>query len=216
MWDCYNPSNMYNISAFGWAAYKLGKIDQAIEIFSTLYNDRTQAQSSVLWNLGIFYLVKGELILAESYLEQGTEAATNIRQLDDVVHFDFPELEKIVSDKPYGPQVDEVLARIKEKIDLRKEQLSQNGSVEEDIRQVISQSPTTKPEAIGSPAWMAVQAGLARLYVESKRYTEEAEIYQHLQTYSEKFPEVQRGLKMIAACVADDKEKVPEDTSPRL
>lgn len=117
----------------------------------------------------------------------------------DACALDFTELEQIVSDKPYSLGVGEVLARTKEKINLRKGQLCQDCSIEEDLRQVVSQSPATEPEAIGSPAWIAVQAGLARLYVESKRYSDAAAIYQRLLACAEQFPEAQRGLKMINA-----------------
>ncbi len=211
IWDNYNPADMNNISAFGWAAYKLGNIERAIEISSTLQDSFAQSQCSVLWNLGIFHLAKGDLTTAESYLRRGTEAAPNIRQLDDVISFDFSELEQNVRDKPYGPQACALLKQIKAQIGLRREQItSRSLSVEEELKQVISRLQLTipGPEMVENQAWIAAQAGLARFYVESERYNDAEAIYRRLLTCTEQFPEVQRGLETVSAHLKESQPPV--------
>src|SRR2546421_7079405 len=75
---------------------------------------------------------------------------------------DFPELEKNVRDKSYGPQACALLEQIKAQIGLRREQITSHSiSVEEELKQVISrlQSTAMGPEMVENQAWIAVQAG---------------------------------------------------------
>lgn len=201
--DHYNESDMNNRSAFGWAAFKLGKIERAIEIFLPLQGDQTQEQCSVLWNLGMFYLTKGDLASAESYLERGTEAASNRRQLDDVLLFDFEELERTSSHWSHGSQAREVMERVRKQIKLRKNQLTHTDAfkadaLKEELQQVISQFNASVLEPEENLAWIGAQAGLARFYVENKNWSEAATIYRRLQSYTEQFPEAQRGLEKVS------------------
>jgi len=198
IWDHRNPTDMNNQSTFGWAAYKLGMIDEAIEIFSKLRDDPAQERSSVYWSLGLFYLTKGDLDSGERNLARGTELAINKRQLNDIISIDFREIEKASSSWPHDAQVREVLGRMRKKISIREDQLSREDTVEEEIKRVIGDLQFLSQRETENWAWIGAHAGLARFYLENKRWSEAAAVYQLLQQYPEQFPEARNGLEVIS------------------
>ncbi len=191
-WNHYNESDSNNWGEYGWAAYNLGKIDEAIEIFNKMRNDPIGV-GNIYWNLGLCYLTQGDLPLGEENLERGIAREGNVRQLDGLLNQDLYIIEKSSANWPHGAQVGEVLARIKEKLKIRRNQVKQRASVEGELEEIIERYPPEEGKINWS--WIGAHAGLARFYREENRWGEAAETYLLLQREGKRFPEALNGLE---------------------
>ncbi len=204
IWSYYDPLDRDNQSAFGSAAYSLGDIDKAIEIFSRLCDDPTQDFFSNYCGLGECYLAKGDLAAGEENLDKAIAKAINVRQLDDLLNINFADIQKLSIDWPHGAQVREILEQLEEKIKTRRTELEQRPrSPEEELQQIVTKHE--RDGETGSWAWIGANAGLARLYAEEGQWVEAANLYKQLLAlesllYNDMppFPEARRGLELCA------------------
>lgn len=188
VWEHNDPSNHINQIYYGWAAYRLGEIDAALEILQAIppmsIGDTGDLQSCI----GQCYLSQGKFELAEELLGRSVELSTNRRQLDDILK-DLQELLQffplqLTDGRPY-----EIIECIKEKIDRRKTELEHLPSAEDELRAILAQSELT--EKTNGWSWIAAQAGLARLLSEKNEWIEVAKIYLLLrEKEGERFPDI--------------------------
>ncbi len=197
-----NPSKKAYQYAFGWAAYKLGEFDEALDIFSRILDDPAENISSVYSNLGLCYLARDELTPGEESLDKGIQSATNIRQLDDLLDFDLSDIEKSSVNWSHGARVREVLNRTREKIEVRRVELERLRSAEEELSQFIATLENARKT--DGWAWIGAHAGLARLKTEAGQWKRAADEYQaiwqdHSEQRSRRFPESRVGLMKTLA-----------------
>lgn len=218
IWNHFNESDSYNQAEYGWAAYNLGKIDEAIKIFNKKRNDPIGV-GNTYWDLGLCYLTRGDLLLGEENLERGIARLRNVRELDGLLNQDIYIIEKSSANWLHGAQIREVLARIKEKMKARRNKVMRRTSVEEELKEVIKRY--SRKEGKINWYWIGVQAGLARFYREKKRWSEAAEVYLLLQREGKRFPEAHYGLEksfdeLQAETDARVKEGKPRETLEQL
>ena len=201
IWSDYQESDLGNRGSFGWAAYHLDKLDEAITIYRSLLDEPIDI-GDTYWSLGLCYLARGDVVLGEDYLDKGVARAKNGRQLDDMVTFDLHNLELSSIHRPYYAQIQETLVPIKQRIASRRREIEQwriaedaPEAVEEELKQVISEQPLKDGEI--DWAWIGAQGGLARLYVQQERWSESGTTYQLLQKEGQHFPEALDGLTHI-------------------
>ncbi len=199
-----------NQFTFGWAAYHLALLlgqpsllDEAISIFSRLSKDPMQRVSG---DLGVCYLTRGkpgDVTTGEKCLEEAIKQAINPRELDGLLKHTLVYLEKYLSQWPHGEQVRAVLERVTPRIKAQRDKLlgarphsatDEIAQAEQELKKVIEASE--RGEATDEWAWIGAHAGLARLYIGSKRWSEAAQIYQQLlQEEFDRFPEAHLGLE---------------------
>ncbi len=188
VWEHNDPSNHINQIYYGWAAYRLGEIDAALEIFQAIPSMSIGDTGDLQSCIGQCYLSQGKFELAEELLGRSVELSTNHRQLDDILK-DLQELlqffpSQLTDGRPY-----EIIERIKEKIDRRKAELEQLPTAEDELRAILAQSELT--EKTNGWSWIAAQAGLARLHSEINEWIEVAKIYLLLrEKEGERFPDI--------------------------
>ena len=204
IWERHDdPSYRGNESSFAWAAYQLGMIEEAIEIYNRLREDPVQSGSAYR-NLGLCYLVKGALRLAAESLDIGIRLATAIPQLDEL-RIDLKDIERSSANPSNGARVREVLDQAKETMRRRRAQLEQPPSAEEELRSVVA-TLQRRGETDGWP-WIGANAGLARLLGEQERWSEAAALYQLLSKESDRFPEARIGLGNVITKLQEEGDR---------
>src|SRR5262249_6687007 len=94
IWDRYGTSDAEDDATFGSAAYHLGKVDEAISIFTKLLGNPSKA-AYALRQLGLCYLTLGDLKQGEKCLNDGiTHPTANARELRDLQNFALKFLER--------------------------------------------------------------------------------------------------------------------------
>ena len=189
-------------SSFGWALYKLGKVEEAGEIFNNLTNDPLLAGSAYR-NLGFCNLRQSEQLAGEDKLRKlkegrrnlyrGIGLAINTREIDDLLKLDLSDLEKSPDIWAEDEQHHSSLRRIRRQAEKRRCRLEQPQSAEEELSKVIRK--LSGEQATESHAWLAAQAGLARMRFETGKWDEAGKIYQQLLERPERFPEARIGLE---------------------
>ncbi len=188
VWEHNDPSNHINQIYYGWAAYRLGEIDAALEIFQQMPVMPGWDPGLLSSCIGQCYLSQGKFVLAEELLSRSVELSTNRRQLDDILT-DLQELLQFFPSQLTDARTHGIIERIKEKIDRRKAELEQLPSAEDELRAVLAQSELT--EKTSGWSWIAAQAGLARLLSEKDEWIEVAKIYLLLREKErDRFPDI--------------------------
>jgi tetratricopeptide (TPR) repeat protein len=198
IWEPYEKSNFEPSNEdrlrFGRAACHIDKLDKAVDIFSLLCENSSELGEAYC-GLGFAYLRQGNLQYGEESLAQGIAEASNQRELESLVKIDFSIMKKVSATLPYGAQVYKILDRLQEKINIRSKEIEQSRSREDELRRVVE---TNLPkDGTINWAWLAAQAGLARLYTERGLWDNAKEVYQSLQYQREQFPEAQIGLEKV-------------------
>jgi tetratricopeptide (TPR) repeat protein len=188
IWEKYDPSNTDYLTTYGWAAYNLGKVEQAIEIFKRALEDVPQ-DGNLYRNLGLCYLVQNDLAQGEEYLNKGIDLAKNVREMDDLLKMDFTEFKKASKEWHAGAQVLQVLDGASDRARKRRSEVERLPSPEEELRTIEPK----RAEQTSSWSGIGIDAGLARLYTE-QRPSEALAIYRRLQASRDRFPEARVGL----------------------
>lgn len=190
IWGKYHPDDVRNKSMFGWAAYSIGLVDEAIRLYRELLEDPAQDPGSLHRNLGLCYLAQGQLAVGEEHFTQGLALAKNRRELDDLLELELKDLERTTDGKPHGAQIPEIISRLLDRIAARRFEINaQPSSAQDELRKALA-----KPEGQDGWPWVGAQAGLARLLLKAERWAEAAEIYQELERLPDRFPEAGIGL----------------------
>jgi tetratricopeptide (TPR) repeat protein len=194
IWDNYKTAPDYQKNLC-LAALCLHKVEEYLEIHLGLVDDSFAFQA----NRVILFLARGneeDLLAREEGFSKAVSQAHNPRLLSDLLNFDFLMLETYVDQKPHGPAVREILARLREKInDQLGELKKQPPSREKELQRIISQLKDNN-ETTGWP-WIGVHASLGRLYVEQERWSEAAFTYRSLLEYKKEFPEAPPRLEEV-------------------
>lgn len=150
---------------FGWAAFCTGRVEEAIEIFSSLRAD--PLLSGAAWrNLGICRLAQGDELEGEADLLEGLALAQNPRECDDLVN-DLHEIEPLPGD---------LFLRLCAKITARRAQVVTAPAPEDEIKQVLH----------SARARSAAMAVLARQLLAGLAYEDVLALYHALD--GEEFP----------------------------
>ncbi|MDQ5825425.1 MAG: tetratricopeptide repeat protein [Chloroflexota bacterium] len=208
IWKRYSDSDMDHQMFYGWAAYRLGMLEEARTIFTRMLGDPIfHGQASR--NLGLCYLAQGELPLGTKYLQEGIKLASNVRQLDEVRGMDLPDLERQAADAPYVAQLHEVIEALKEEIAARRMQLEQMPSAEEELQRCVR----TLQERGDTNSWASVgaHAALARLYTEGRNWQQAAAAYQVIleqesNPATSRFPEALEAHGRLGFLLASDSD----------
>ena len=212
----YDPSDVNNLNDYAWAAFSLGEIDKALEIYRPMLEDPAQEICSVYWNLGLCYLAKGDLVAGKENIEQGIKLAVNSRQIDDLAFLELEDVERLTANEPdkIRVQIRTILDQVKEEIKIRRTQLTQKLSVEGELKQIIAKL-TLQGETNDWP-WIASHAGQARFYTENERWSEAAKIYQLLQEQAERFPEARLGLGKVFDALEAEGDRLLKEGNTEL
>ena len=153
--DHYNPWDIENQEKFGWAAYSLGHLDKAINIFEKLRDD-AEYQKSIHSVLGLLYLAKGDYEVAKATLEHGIAVINNKRILNDFLEIELTVIERDSEHWDHGAESKEILEQAKERIEERIAALEQPISPIDELQQII--------QTASSESWaqLGAKAGLQR------------------------------------------------------
>jgi tetratricopeptide (TPR) repeat protein len=191
----YTPSARDNLELFGTAAYELGKIEEATAIFERASADASENRCSAFAGLAFARLAVGDIDGGKTALDTAIAAATNPRQVEDLLSFDIPGAERASADWPKGLETRDLLDKARESIRKRKSKLAILRSSEEELR-----APLIATDLGDAAEWrdLAIRASLARLYVGREAWPEAEEMYRSLQGSAEQFPEATGGLQKLA------------------
>jgi tetratricopeptide (TPR) repeat protein len=195
IWESYKENDLNNLFDSAWAAFYLGKVDQAIKMMQQALLDPLQDNSSAHVSLARFYFEKGDLPAAEKHLNLFTDHLSNLRQLNDFLEFDYPEIQKAYAGRADDPQIMAMLNQAVEKMEEKREELAQGKSPLEELQQRIAQYRDNAGN--DDRVIVGMTAGLARLRCKQKDWNEAVTNYQFLQRYPTLFPEAKRGLAAI-------------------
>lgn len=203
------------------AAYQLGEIDEAIEIFKPLLEDPTEADEANR-SLGLCYLVKSDsldgpariskLKEARRCIYKGISLTTLSRKLDDFVKVDLGQLEQKFPAWSNDADYSRTMALIKRRLRERRKKLVPRPSAEEELKRVVSERESKNDT--NSWAWVAAKAGLARIKGKNKQWVEAAEAYRSLKTQQKRFPEAQNGLESAIAKLVSEGERYLKESKP--
>ncbi|NJO75092.1 MAG: hypothetical protein HC833_15795 [Leptolyngbyaceae cyanobacterium RM1_406_9] len=153
----YSPWDIENQEKFGWAAYSLGYLDKAINIFEKLRNDG-EYQKSIHSVLGLLYLAKGDYEVAKATLKHGIAVINNKRVLNDFLEIELTIIERDSEHWDHGAESREILEQAKERIEERIAALDQPINPKDELQQII--------QTASSESWaqLGAQAGLQRFF----------------------------------------------------
>jgi tetratricopeptide (TPR) repeat protein len=187
-----------------WSAFKIGKVDEAVNILNKLLHDPHQAGSAYR-NLGFLYLHRGDLVRGEKELNRGIDLAINLQEMDELLKVSLPLLERSHEKLLSSPEGEKFLRRIKEKIIMRRGELDIPFPNPQESVEAAQQELLQKVESCttGDWSWVGVHAGLARLYTESTKLEQAADEYlllmeQDAQYAARRFLEATVGLSRVA------------------
>ena len=211
IWKEYqsNPSEKTDENQVGRVAYYLNRFDEAIEFFKQLLDDPTQEQQGSYWDLGLCYLMKGDLPTGKEYLSKSIEMSVNARQLSDLIYLDLRDIERATASRPDSTTIRAILDATREKILVRKTQISQERFVEVELQQIIAK--LAAQEETDGPAYIASHAALARFNREQRRWSEAVREYQFVQKHAIQFPEVHIGLEMVFDALLQEGDQLLKD-----
>jgi tetratricopeptide (TPR) repeat protein len=216
VWEKRNsPNYPQEQTTFASAAYNLyllddpgdrTLVDEAIQLYTSVLNLRTQACNAHL-QLTLCYLITSDFTASEQHFTDGLDLVTNRRELDNL-SIELSFLEEILPAKDHPPQntaaMLEQLQKFKAAVTAKRKELENQQGVALDERKaaiaelthLLNQEPESQ---VGSQSWLAIEAGLGRLYLEENQL-EQAEIaYRQLQKYLDQFPEARLGLEKVAS-----------------
>jgi tetratricopeptide (TPR) repeat protein len=181
IWKQYDPN--YPNNEVGWSAYTLGFTDDAIRIYENLKGDTSQ-RGNVYRSLGIIHLSRRELDKGKEYLLQGLDYALNTRELDDLLRWDFHEIEVKLQGEDAATAA--VMAELKQRIIVRRQELDWPRDnpervvqeAEREIKRVLDQP---SPDDQNRWVQVAAHAALARLYKHAGRWQEAIDEYRFLE-----------------------------------
>lgn len=185
MWSRYHRDDRDNQASFGRAAYSLGKLEEAIGIFQALARDLDDGTSHA--NLGLCLVANGDLAAGAKELSSGIAKAKNRLELDDLLRFDFPELEKFIPFREDGHALRQAINELRAQAEARKTEVTRLQSPIKELERVVA-ALLARGETAG-PTWVGAHAGLARLYVEGKRWRAAGRAYRVLAEAGSEFPE---------------------------
>ena len=178
-----------------YAAYKLGKIDEAIAQLETLTGD-SQVRGDVRRTLGLCYFVKGSVVRAEELLLSGL-ALAQVHELEAFQAVDLADLEASSHGWYRVPGAAAAFGRVKKTIAALVSGLSRLAA--EDPRTMaageLSAVVQLLPNDDLSAAKIGARAGLARLKLDQQRWSEAAEAYRELQRLDRTMPEAVVGIE---------------------
>ena len=202
IWTIYeasdNPADD-DKSTSGSAAYRLGKLNDAVEIFETLMDNHLQAANAYR-SVGLCYLAAGDA-RGEEYLLRGIERATSQSELDDFVIIELSECERSQGSWVHRGTGTAILERVKAKVQSRRGALEKPSAADKnatakaalgELERVVASCGRGQNEGW---TWIGAQAGLARLHSQGERWREAATVYQDLLQADGRFPEAKLGIE---------------------
>lgn len=192
IWNAYDPADVNNLSIFANAAYQLGHLEQARNLFDRLCADVLVSRCPAHAGLGLTCLAAGDLTTAEERLQMAASSAINERELDDLLRFDLPDAEHA---RALTNEARAVLQRTRERIAARRAVLAVPRSAEDELRAVVAR--LEEEGQAGDWAWIGATAGLARLLAEAESWTEAIATYRGLEPFSARFPEAEAAVTAI-------------------
>jgi tetratricopeptide (TPR) repeat protein len=189
-----------NLTLFGTAAYYLGRLAEATTYFTARLEGPPNEWYGARAGLGLVCLAAGDLEQAEEQLQTAIEIVTLPSYLDDLITFDLPDAERMVSVTPHAEGAAGVLERTKRRIRTRRAELA-IGSAEDELRAIAAH--LAGAQQTDGWAWIATQAGLARQLADRSAWTEAATIYRALDAFGSRFAEAKVGIAAVVdACEA--------------
>jgi tetratricopeptide (TPR) repeat protein len=219
IWKIYEASDNLaddDKSACAWAAYSLGKLDQAIEILERLADNHLQAANAYR-TLGLCYLAKGDP-RAEEYLQRGIEGASSQSDLDAFLIIQLSECEGTPTSRANQDSPTATLTRIKARIQARQAELQRPPAEDKNATEKAAQrelarvvAPFEGPEGMQRWAWIGAQAGLARLHSQAEQWRQAATVYQGLWRATTRFPEARLGIEKAIENLRAEAQRYSKD-----
>ncbi len=200
-----------NRNAFGWAAYNLGKLDEAIDIFNQLLGDPVLAGISYR-NMGLCYLSQGKPDPAKSSLLEGIRQASRATEMDDLL-FDIEDWKKYSTAHSDEASIAEAVKTVEDAIEARRGELKSRPSAEEELLRLAAD--LDRDGRKGDWTWIGIKAGLARFCAEKELWTDAATIYSELQKEAGHFGASRLGLENVMDSLREEGERLLEDEKPR-
>jgi tetratricopeptide (TPR) repeat protein len=182
--------------ACAYAAYQLGKVDEAIAVLEKLSGD-LRARGDVRRTLGLCQFVKGNVVRAEELLLSGV-ACAQIHELDAFLAMELADLEARSRDWRRIPRAVTAFNRVKKTTVALVAGLSRSAA--EDLRMLAAAEFTTVlqvlPEDDASAMKLGAEAGLARLKLDQQQWKDAAEAYRELhKRRGQSMPEAAVGIE---------------------
>jgi tetratricopeptide (TPR) repeat protein len=178
-----------------YAAYKLGRVDEAITQLEKLSDDRL-ARGDVRRTLGLCHFIKGNIVRAEEWLLSGI-ARARVDELDAFLAMDLTDLEAQSRAWRRVPGAVAAFDRVKKTTTALVAGLSRSAA--EDLRTLATAELSTVlqilPDEEASVTKLGAEAGLARLKLEQQRWKDAAEAYRELQRPDQSMPEAAVGIE---------------------
>ena len=210
LWTHYDAKNFNDQIIFGVSAYYLGEIEQAIKILSDYV--AADVDIGAYWYLGACHLAQNHQEDGEKNLAKSVAEAKNLRELGDLREEELPTLETTSKDWPHSKEVAGIFQRIRAQIVARAVELQLPPSPADELKKALDRAPLA--EGPGDWRWIAVHAGLGRLYTEAKQYDAAATAYRELSKHRDKFPEAGVGRRRVAGKFQSEGDRLLKSGDP--
>ena len=192
------PKGLSNDDQRTWAfaAYRLGKLDEAVEVLQALAAD-PPVSDDVMRLLGLCYLARGKVKQGEDLILSHVTHA-NARALRDFLVWELPNLQSTMS----SPELS-VAALSRERIAVIVGALAERAervptgtaaAAYQELEELLRAGET---QSLPDPAKVAAQAGMGRLLSEDRRWRDAAAMYATLRDADTRFPETAVGLNHV-------------------
>lgn len=210
LWTHYDAKNFNDQITFGVCAYYLGEIEQAIKILGDYV--AADVDISGYWFLGACHLAQNHPVEGEQCLARSVKEAKNKRELADFLNEELPNLEASSKGWSHSKEVAAIFQRVRDQISARGVELQPPPSPEAELTKALDRPPLAAGP--GDWRWIAVQAGLGRLYTNAKQYDAAATAYLELSKYPDKFPEAGIGRRRVAAGLQAEGDRLLKSGDP--
>ncbi len=210
-WQQYyrRASAMSSRVSHGFAAYKLGKYQEAVQLLEPLLTDPFQ-RGTASRHLVVCHVLRGDFRTAMEHLTNSVRWS-NRRELNEFL-VDLLHLKARIPDSPFG--------EIERAIQDRLQALKQPLSLEQELLGAVREFNSEGRE--DNWVWIGVQASLASICTLHRRWSESASIYQRLldirQLTGEElapFPEARLGLRDQVQHLQDEGDKLAKSGKQR-
>ncbi len=199
---------------YAWATLNLGLLDFNLLDESIQYSNQALKEPDGAYegymNLCKIYLVRGDFNYAQEYLNQALQLAKDPRMLANA-RLDFELLAWVSEAKNWsnGEDARNTIRGFLDQVEQRNGELQtydeQRSLVEAAIQELHKIRETEDPQE--DVVLVSLQAGLARLYLENRQWSQALEAYRSLAESSMNFPEASLGIENVAtAMIAAAKE----------
>jgi tetratricopeptide (TPR) repeat protein len=182
-----------------WAAFEQGMFSETIERVKPFFASEEERFNALLLS-GLSSLALGNFESAEEHLSQTLEMSNNpIRVTNLIIELEQLQQRSLREGWPLSASITAYLNRSRSILNLAKSKRNTVKTYQADpikeLENVLSGLTTGQPCQPGSWRWLAAQAGLGRLYLETDHRKAALQAYEALSLYPKQVPEAPIGIK---------------------